>query len=202
MIDRVFGKIGIKVRMSGLSINRYRPIIGIYLIGASLIIAATQVQNGTSPLMGGHIRRLPKRTNISEVCKDVALSIVSYNMKPGLELDTLKLKSICSLQSPCVLPPLTNVSLLWHMYGIRPDADLHRPNWCGYMQSISVGRTCICVSDVHLLPILDLKSTDLSWIYTTFLFVRDQAKKMDIVLTTTRPAILNSYYKVLGNKFW
>jgi len=71
MIDRVFGKIGIKVRMSGLSINRYQPIIGIYLIGASLIIAATQVQNGTSPLTGGHIRRLPKRTKISEVCKDV-----------------------------------------------------------------------------------------------------------------------------------
>ena len=40
MIDRVFG---IKVRMSGLSINRYRPIIGRpvichCLIGASLII--------------------------------------------------------------------------------------------------------------------------------------------------------------------
>jgi len=35
MIDTVFS---IKVRMSGLSINRYRPIIGHCLIGASLVI--------------------------------------------------------------------------------------------------------------------------------------------------------------------
>jgi len=35
MIDTVFG---IKVRMSGLSINRYRPIIGYCLIGVSLLI--------------------------------------------------------------------------------------------------------------------------------------------------------------------
>jgi len=37
MIDRVFG---IKVRMSGLCINRYRPIISHCLIGASLHYSA------------------------------------------------------------------------------------------------------------------------------------------------------------------
>jgi len=110
-------------------------------------------------MVPAHLREvtyLAKRTKISEVCKNVALSIVSYNMKSGLELDTLKLKSIRSLQSPCVLPPLTNVSLLWHMYGLRLDADLHRPNWCGYMQSISIGEHA-SVSDVHILPIYGLE---------------------------------------------
>jgi len=39
MINTVFG---IKVRMSGLCINRYRPIIGHFLIGASLASVALQ----------------------------------------------------------------------------------------------------------------------------------------------------------------
>ena len=41
------------------------------------------------------------------------------------------------------------------------------------------------LSTVNILPILDLKPTDLSCIYTTLLFVRDQAKKFNIVPSVT-----------------
>jgi len=97
---------------------------------------------------------------MSDLCQEVAVSIVPYHKKPGVGLETIKMSNIQSLKSPTLLPPVTNINILWHMYGVRPVTDL-RPNWSGYMQTVCSG-THAPLSTVNILPILDLKPTDLS----------------------------------------
>jgi len=144
-----------------------------------IISATTTMKVGAGCITSGHIQRLA-RTKMSDIWKEVAVSIVPYQKKPGVGLETIKMNNIRSLKSLTLLPPVTNINILWHMYGVRPPAEL-RPNWSGFMQTVCSG-THATLSTVNILPILDLKPTDLSCIYTTVLFVRDQAKKFDIVL--------------------
>ena len=96
-----------------------------------VIAATTMLKVGTSCITAGHIQRLP-REKMSDLCQEVAVSIVPYHKKPGVGLETIKMSNIRSLKTPTLLPPVTNINILWHMYGVRPVADL-RPNWSGYM---------------------------------------------------------------------
>jgi len=150
--------------------------------GMGIIAATTMLKVGTGCITAGHIQHLPRK-KMSDLCQEVAVSIVPYHKKPGIGLETIKMSNIRFLKTTTLLPPVTNINILWHMYGVRPVADL-RPNWSGYMQTVCSG-THAPLSTVNILPILDLKPTDLSCIYTTLLFVRDQAKKLNTVPSVT-----------------
>jgi len=142
------------------------------------VIAASVTDGSSYSLHGGRIRRLTQRVKVADVCRDKVVEVVSYNLKSSTGLATVMLKNIRSLQSPTVLPPVTNLSLLWHMFGLLPAGDLPRPNWSGYMQTVCVGDHAP-VASVTMLPIIDLKPTDESCIYSTLLFVMEQARKVN-----------------------
>ena len=99
------------------------------------IIAATvMLKVGTGCITASHIQRLPRK-KMSDLCQEVAVSIVPYRKKPGVGLETIKMSNIRSLKTPTLLPPVTNINILWHMYGVKPVTDL-RLNWSGYMQTV------------------------------------------------------------------
>ena len=125
----------------------------------------------------GRVPRLLARMKVRDVCRNKGTVVVPCRVKPGSGLSCVMLKNIRSLQCPVVLPPVTNLSLLWHAYALCPAADLARPNWSGYMQTVCIGDHSP-VASVQMLPIIDLKPTDESCIYSTLLFVVEQAKKM------------------------
>ena len=87
----------------------------------------------------GHIPRLQTRLKVSDVCRNRSISVVSYDLKSGSGLTNVMLSNILSFQFPILLPSVTNLSLLWHMYGLQPAHDVPRPNWSGYMQTVRVG---------------------------------------------------------------
>ena len=70
---------------------------------------------------------------------------------------------------------------IWHSGWIFSSQSHSRPNWSGFMQqSVYKNEVEFQQSDVLFLPIIDLPPTDLTCIYSTLLFIQDQAKKMNI----------------------
>ena len=70
--------------------------------------------------------------------------------------------------------------LLWHCGSIFNVSRELRPNWFGFMQSTCSYVQTFSKSKIDFLPIIDLKSTDESCIYSTLMFVVDQAKKQKV----------------------
>ena len=58
--------------------------------------------------------------------------------------------------------------------------SLTRPNWSGFMQSVSEG-THPFPSETLFLPIIDLKSADESCIYSTLTSIQEQASRLNLV---------------------
>ena len=73
-----------------------------------------------------------------------------------------------------------SLSLIWHAMGMSRCLLERRPNWSGFMQSVSEVAQSI-PSETLLLPIIDLKSTDESYIYSTLTFIQDQASRLNFV---------------------
>ena len=141
------------------------------------MIAADVVDHGTQSLhAGGRIQRLTRRVSVANVSQSVRVPIVNCLIKSGSGLSTIELKTTRSLQSPVVFPPVVNLNMLWHVYGIKQQPDLPRPNWAGFMQTVCIGEHPP-VSQLYMLPIIDLKPTDETCIFSTLLFLIDQARK-------------------------
>ena len=73
-----------------------------------------------------------------------------------------------------------NLDLLWSTGWLFPDAARPKPNWSGFMQHVCTGKHS-AVSEVSMLPILDLNPNDMTCVYSTLVFVEEQAKHLNIV---------------------
>ena len=75
------------------------------------------------------------------------------------------------------LEPLTNyVDNLWQASWYFRNNSNYSPNWSGFMQKISKGEYAD-QSKIRYLPIIDLNPTKEKSIYSTLLFIQEQAKK-------------------------
>ena len=99
----------------------------------------------------------------------------------GQGVDALKRKG---------LEPLTNYGdNLWQASWHFRNSSNYRPDWSGFMQNISKGEYSD-QSKIMYLPIIDLNPTKEKCIYSTLLFIQEQAKKLNIVapcLTFDKP---------------
>ena len=71
------------------------------------------------------------------------------------------------------------MDLLWHSAGAFGNDEIKRPNWSGYIQHIITG-VHPSKPRVHFLPIINMKPTDESCIYSTLTFIESQAKILKI----------------------
>ena len=80
------------------------------------------------------------------------------------------------------VPTYSNIDHLWHAAGMFHTSLKPRPNWNGCMYDVTSKEetSSVPVSTIKMLPIIDLKPTDLTCIYSTLLFVIDQAAKLGI----------------------
>ena len=109
--------------------------------------------------------------------KGIPIKSYLFPSKPALLTEVLK--PYMSLQFPYTLPNELNIELLWHSASAFGDDELKRPNWSGYMQHVTTG-IHPPVSHVHFLPIINLKSSDESCIYSTLSFIESQASLLNI----------------------
>jgi hypothetical protein len=79
------------------------------------------------------------------------------------------------------MPPSIKLDLLWNVGWYFRGEDAPRPHWSSFMQDVTSGSGIHPpVADIRMLPIIDLNPSDKSCILSTFLFVCNQAKLLDI----------------------
>ena len=94
-----------------------------------------------------------------------------------------------------------NLDLLWHAMYFRHVND-SRPGWNGYMQHVTKGEHSGAAM-VNMLPIIDLNPTDMTCIYSTLLFISQQAEKLNIdtpVVTFDQPLWIKAVEIVQASK--
>ena len=133
-----------------------------------------------------------KLKNVFDTIKNKVIPIINYQYPDTSGLSLLSFKPLLELQPTHVLPPDTSLDIFWHSYYFFTK-NL-RPSWSGYMTNISTG-DYPGKSTVTLLPIIDLNPNDMTCIYSTLLFVSDQAKQLNIptpIITFDQPLWLKA----------
>ena len=121
----------------------------------------------------------------------------SGSFKNGLI--TFTLNPYVQLLSPYTPPDVLNCDMLWKTGYLFASKDLPSPNWSGFMQHVTQKFSNPGKASINFLPIIDLKSTDERCIYSTLVFIIEQAKNMKIPtpsVTFDQPL----WYKAMGIK--
>ena len=121
-----------------------------------------------------------KKVKLSELVAGRGIPIRSYVLLLQDPLTQLKFKPVMQLIRPCIIQKSISLSLIWHTMGMSHSLLERRPNWSGFMQSVSEG-THPLPSETLFLPIIDLKSTDERCIYSTLTFIQEQASRLNLV---------------------
>ena len=167
--------------------HNVRSLNGKDTLHAMGIVASTTHMRGSSLLMNLHPIKRQKIKRVTEVIKNKEIEIKTYITPQISGLSMVKLKPLGELLYPYTLPPDLSMNLIWHMSIFFQRNE--RPNWSGYMTNVSVG-DYPGKSTVSLLPIINLNPNDLTCIYSTLVFVIDQAKKLNLetaVITFDQP---------------
>ena len=82
------------------------------------------------------------------------IPIRSYVLLLQDPLTQLKFKPVMQLIRPCIIQKSISLSLIWHTMGMSRSLLERRPNWSGFMQSVSEG-THPLPSETLFLPIID-----------------------------------------------
>ena len=128
------------------------------------------------------INRLNKRQPTTAFIEDYGIPVLSYlrsSMKGHLKLN---FKPIMQLKSPYILPPEWSHGFLCHSAQFIKSSLNALPNWSGIMQDVTSASEVKAKALIKFLPIIDLNPTDENCIYSTLMFIIDQAKKLDILV--------------------
>ena len=144
------------------------------------IISASVSNSGNFGKSVLKIPRISGHVKVTEVCKGSKIKIVPYDSGRQSGLTQVELQSCQSLLKSCDQTSFNQLSMLWHIAPLLSLTDVTRSNWCGYMQTVTVGDEQTA-AEIQMLPIIDLSPTDESCVYSTLLFVIEQSKKLSIV---------------------
>ena len=116
-------------------------------------------------------------SEVSANNKGIAIHNYVHPVKSALS--SMEVKPLIKLQSPVILPS-NDIDNLWQASWYFRNSSNYRPNWSRYMQNISKGEYP-GQSKITYLPIIDLNPTKEKCIYSTLLFIQEQAKLLNIV---------------------
>jgi hypothetical protein len=139
------------------------------------IISATVRPQGTTGIVSQRVRRIAKLLKADDAVQQKCAATLSFHGKGCIGLQEVKFNPMKSLLRPIVLPVVMNVSDLWHSAGMFSSSLRPRPNWSGCMQTVCEG-THPGPSAVEMLSLIDLKPSDDDCVYSTLVFISQQAQ--------------------------
>ena len=146
-------------------------------------VIAMAVQHNTGSLNSGSFGEKAvarcKRMQVSQLTKHRGIKIHHYCAPEVSPFKLLCFKPRTDLNSLCCISPCLNLELLWHVGWYFRSSSNPRPCWSGFMQDVVKG-VHPPSADFRLLPIIDLNPNDRSCIYSTLLFVEQQAERLNI----------------------
>ena len=127
---------------------------------------------------GSTMAAIPRRKimRVGDLIRNCAIPIKPYVLPLSSGLSKISFKPFMELKSPYVIPKDTSLDLMWHAARFLRNPI---PSWSGYMSKVSSG-DYPGKSHTQLLPIIDLDPNNLSCIYSTLLFVVNQAKHLNV----------------------
>ena len=144
-------------------------------------IIAVKAKTGNSvPDVAHHKIQRVARMRAKESVNALGVTIQHFKPPQQKALSTVILKQFRQLQRPYTFPVDANLDLLWQSGWMFRSPCQDRPNCSGFMRHVCVGDHPPA-SEVRLLPILDLNPSDNSCVYTTLVFIEQQAKQLNIV---------------------
>ena len=125
------------------------------------------------------VQRLSERKKTSDFVKKRGIPIVQYPGKSRDGLLKLKMQPIeqLTLLSTPSYPPEVNYTLLWRYSWFFRQSNR---NWSGFMQNITQGSSTQRKDQISFAPIIDLNPSDENCIYSTLLYICDQANKLRV----------------------
>jgi len=146
-------------------------------------VIAMSVQHSSGSLRSGSFGEKPvvrcKRVQVNQLIKHRGIKLHHYCAPEVSPFKQLCLKPRTDLKSLSTISPCVNLDLLWHVGWFFRDASNPRPCWSGFMQDVIQGIHPPS-ADFRLLPIIDLNPNDRSCIYSTLVFVEEQAKRLNM----------------------
>jgi len=131
-----------------------------------------------------NVSRFKSYLPVSQLLTNRGIPIVHYN-KPGrcglVDISMKEINQLTQLAS-VPLPPTSRLDMVWHLKWFFRSDESPCPNWSGYTQARCTGEHK-ATGAVNMLPMLNLKPTDASCIYSTLLFVVQQAKHLQVPAT-------------------
>ncbi|KAJ8043553.1 hypothetical protein HOLleu_10691 [Holothuria leucospilota] len=159
------------------------------------IIAATTTENPEG-LANGY--KLPpvkryKLKKASQATKKQVIPIHYYDPPTEVGLSKIFFKNMLELKRPLTYPAEVGYNTFWQI--AKKFAKSPIPNWTGFMSNVA---ECQHTSKANItfLPLIDLKPSNPTCIYSTMLFVINQAHTLNIptpVLTFDQPLWLKAY---------
>jgi len=147
------------------------------------LIAVSVPRQGNFATPEQPVKRLSSKlpVGLSALVADRGIPILSYDRPGRCGLQNVTMTEISELKRlvQVTLPPLAHLDTLWHLKWFFMDTSNLRPNWVGYMQTTCTGAPSVA-GVVKMLPVIDMKPTDSSCIYSTLCFVIHQAKQLNI----------------------
>ena len=145
--------------------------------GMGIIVAGMTSEMDTRKENG--IRRLKVGRMEEVVASKAKIPILWYEVPDRAALSKIKFKPIRELQSPHPFSMAQGIDLLWEFSFTATRED--GMNWNGFMQMHHDGKDHPGKSEIFMLPIIDLSSSDENCIFSTLVFIINQAKAMGIV---------------------
>ena len=126
-----------------------------------------------------------KRLTVDKLTSNRGIPILHYHAPATTALSQLILKSLDKIQ-PKLIESDSNETLLsldmaWHSAVFFEDEFGGRPNWSGFMQDVTSPITSFHpVTEICMLPIIDLNPNDMTCIFSTLSFIEKQSKTLNM----------------------
>ena len=156
--------------------HNVRTLDGLGTFHGMGIIAAT-VGCGSFGSVDCRVRRCTEMP-VSAAIKDKCVSLLPFKRSSNMQLQDLSLCPFAELRTPAMMPNITNLINIWHI-GLFTGATKARPNWLGFMQSVC-GGSHPGACHIKFLSLVDRNPADYDCIYSTLLYVSDQARTLGL----------------------
>ena len=146
--------------------------------GMGIIAAGTKERDQPSqdPV---RIKRLKSLLTAMEISSQKKIPILWYEAPDVASLSKIVFKPVVQLQSPTTFSPSLGIDLLWHLLMVFNSVG-KQPQWNGFMQEHQHRESHPPKSEIILLPIININPSDENCIYSTLMFIQNQARAMDV----------------------
>ena len=135
--------------------------------GMGVRVILTSTKNTTGRVASQNAIKRIKTVKSKELIANKGILIKFYQAGLKSALSSFFTRPTVELQIPYTLPGKVISDDIWHYTAAFDDLFPSRPSWSGFMQSLSTGRD-VCKSELLFLPLIDLKSTDETCIYSHY----------------------------------